>query len=37
MRMLRWVSGKAGKDRMRNEAIHWSVGVVPIGDKMRGN
>ncbi len=35
MRMLRWMSGKTRKDRIRNESIRGSLGVAPIGDKMR--
>ena len=35
MRMLRWMSGKTRKDRIRNESIGGSLGVAPIGDKMR--
>ena len=35
MRMLRWMSDKTRKDKIRNEFIHGSLGVVPIGDKMR--
>ena len=35
MRMLRWMSDKTRKDKIRNEFIRWSLGVVPIGDKMR--
>ena len=35
MRMLRWMSGHARMDRIRNEVIRSKVGVAPIEDKMR--
>lgn len=35
MRMLRWVSDKTRNDRIRNESICASLGVAPIGDKMK--
>ena len=35
MRMLRWMSGKTRNDKIRNEFIRGSLGVVPIGDKIR--
>ena len=37
MRMLRWMSGKTRKDKIRNEFISGSLGVASIGDKMREN
>ena len=37
MRMLRWMSGKTRKDRVRNEYIREWVGVVPIEDKLKEN
>lgn len=35
MRMLRWMSGNTRKNKIRNEFIRGSLGVAPIGDKMR--
>ncbi|KAL4179082.1 hypothetical protein AMTRI_Chr13g118290 [Amborella trichopoda] len=35
MRMLRWMSGKTRRDRIRNESIGENLGIAPIGDKMR--
>lgn len=35
MRMLRWMSGKTKKDKIRNEFIRGNLGTAPIGDKMR--
>jgi hypothetical protein len=37
MRMLRWMSGVTREDRIRNEYVRGSIGVAPIGDKMREN
>ena len=37
MRMLRWMSGVTREDRIRNEYLRGSIGVAPIGDKMREN
>lgn len=35
--MLRWMSGKVKKDKMRNEYFRDSIRVASIVDKMRGN
>jgi len=37
MRMLRWMIRVTIKDRIRNEYIRGSVGVVPIVDKLHEN
>ncbi|KAM7467464.1 hypothetical protein LguiB_015026 [Lonicera macranthoides] len=34
MRMLRWMSGKTRKDKIRNVTIREGVGVAPITEKM---
>ncbi|KAL4191253.1 hypothetical protein AMTRI_Chr07g79680 [Amborella trichopoda] len=34
-KMLRSMSGKTRRDRIRNESIRENFGVAPIGDKMR--
>ena len=33
--MLRWINGNTWKDRIRNEEIHFKIGVVLIDEKMR--
>ena len=35
MRMLRWIYGKTGKDRIRDEHIWKHLGTASIGDKLR--
>ncbi|KAF3612549.1 Bifunctional D-cysteine desulfhydrase/1-aminocyclopropane-1-carboxylate deaminase, mitochondrial [Capsicum annuum] len=35
MRMLRWMCGHTGKDRVRNEIIREKMGVASVEDKMR--
>ena len=35
MRMLRWMSDKTRKDKIRNEFIRGSLGVAPRDNKMR--
>lgn len=35
MRTLRWISGKTKNDRVRSESLYGSLGVIPIGDKMK--
>jgi len=37
MRMLRWMSGKTGHDRIRNNTIRERVGVAPIVEKLVEN
>jgi len=37
MRMLRWMSGKSRRDRIRNDTIRERVGVAPIVEKMVEN
>lgn len=37
MRMLRLMCGTTMSDRIRNETICETVGVVPIQDKLRDN
>lgn len=37
MRILRWTCGKTKSDRIGNETIHGTVGVVPIQNKLREN
>jgi hypothetical protein len=37
MRMLRWMSGKARHDRIRNDTIRERVGVAPIVEKLVEN
>ncbi|KAL4194234.1 hypothetical protein AMTRI_Chr05g67600 [Amborella trichopoda] len=37
IRLLRWISGKTRRDRIRNEYIRENLGVAPIGDKMKKN
>jgi len=37
MRMLRWMSGVERENRIRNENVRNSVGVVSIVDKLREN
>jgi len=37
MRMLRWMSGKTTKDRVRNKYIEESIRVASFMDKMREN
>ena len=34
MRMLRWMCGLTGGDRVRNEIIREKVGVASVEDKM---
>lgn len=34
MRMLKCISGKTRKDRIRNESIRGSLGITPIGNKI---
>jgi hypothetical protein len=34
MRMLRWLCGHIGRDRVRNEDIQDRVGVAPIEEKL---
>ena len=36
-RILRWMSGKTRKDKIRNELICGSLGVALISDKIREN
>ena len=35
MRMLKWISGKTMRDRLRNEYIWEHLGVALVGDKLR--
>ena len=35
MRMLSWMCGKAGKDKIRNERFRENLGVAVIRDKIR--
>ena len=35
MRMLRWISENAHKNRIQNEEIYLKVGVTPINKKMK--
>ncbi|KAL4179182.1 hypothetical protein AMTRI_Chr13g118790 [Amborella trichopoda] len=35
MRILRWMSGKTRRDRIRNDSIQENLGVTPTGNKMR--
>ncbi|KAG5584152.1 hypothetical protein H5410_044586 [Solanum commersonii] len=35
MRMLRWICGHTGRDKIRNEDIQDKVGVASVVDKMR--
>lgn len=37
MRMLRWISSKIVKDRIRNVDTRDDLGVAPIEDGMREN
>ena len=37
MRLLRWMCGKTGNDRIRNANIRDMVGVASIEDKLREN
>ena len=37
MRMLRWMCGKTGKDRVRDEYICEWIGVAPMEDKLMEN
>lgn len=37
MRMLRWLSGKIRRDKIRNDDIRENIGVAPIVEKMLEN
>ena len=37
MRMLCWMFGNTGRDKVRNEDIHTKIGVASIEEKMREN
>jgi len=37
MRMLRWKSGMAKKDKIRKDYVRSSIGLASVVDKMRGN
>jgi len=36
LRMLRWSSGMTRRNKLKNEYIRGSIGVVPIVNKIRG-
>ena len=35
MRMIRWMDGHTGLDKIRNEVIRGKIGVIFVEDKIR--